>query len=332
MSEATQTVAVEQDPFNGQEPTFEEFSEFRKSGTVPERFKPAEQPPAATPEGEAKPAEEKGASEAEQEKQKADENGKVKAKDDKEPLFTPDQQKAFDKAFARREAKLRREYDERIAALESQKSQGAAPAKEPTKEAASSEPQAPELPDITTFQGTAEEFQKALKEYPAKFAAYLDAKRQAEESQKSLQKRLADSEKRVKQDHPDFQEQFDTLVSDVESGTEPALPPYILKSIAEDAEDPHALTYHLAMNRDEYRRLAELPANQAVKEVLKLEFKLQQAKAAPAQEPKPRQTSAPPPPEPVATRSAAKGFDVTDETLSADEWAKKRNEQVFKRR
>jgi len=333
MSEATQTVEV-QDPFQGQEPTFEEFSKFRESGEVPERFKPAPVPPAATQE-EAKPVEEKGASEAEQEqKQERTEDGKFKAKD-KEPLFSAEQQKAFDKAFARREAKLRREFEEQIAAIKSSTTQGAAPAKEPSKEAAASEPQPPEIPDITTFAGTAEEFQKALKEYPAKLAAYLEAKRQVEESTKSLQKRLSESEAKAKKAHADYEELVEGLVGDVKSGEEPELPQAVLKAIAEETDDPYSLTYHLTQNRDEYRRLAELTPNQALKEVLKLEFKLQREKEAakaPAQEPKPRQTSAPPPPETVGARATAKAFDVNDETMPADEWLKKRNEQVYGKR
>lgn len=338
MSEATPAVAEVHDPFNGQSPSFEEFSKFRETGEVPERFKPAapEPKPAAT-EQEAKPAEDKGTSEAEQEqKQEREQDGKFKAKD-KEPLFSADQQKAFDRAFAKREAKLRREFEEQIAALKtSSTTQATAPAKEPTKEAATTEPQPPEIPDITTFPGSAEEFQKALKEYPAKLAAYLKAQSEHEASVKSLQKRLADSEAAARKEHADFQDQFDGLVADVESGEEPKLPQEVLKAIAEETDDPHGITYHLAANRDEYRRLAELTPNQALKEVLKLEFKLQRekeaAKAKPAQEPKPRQTSAPAPPEPVGARATAKAFDVNDESLSADEWAKKRNELVFGKR
>ena len=338
MSDATQTVAVEQDPFQGHEPTFEEFSQFRATGEVPERFKPAAtEQKSEAPKEEAKTAEVTEPSKSEQEqKQEREQDGKFKAKD-KEPLFSAEQQKAFDRAFAKREAKLRREFEEQFAALKTSSStQDAAPAKEPTKEAATTEPQPPEIPDITTFAGSAEEFQKALKEYPAKLAAYLKAQAQHEESTKSLQKRLADSEAAARKEHADFQEQFDALVADKENGDEPELPQPVLKALAEDTEDPHALTYYLATHRDEYRRLAELQPAQALKEVLKLEFKLQRekdsAKEKPAQEPKPRQTSAPAPPEPVGARVTAKAFDVSDESLSADEWARKRNEQVYKRR
>jgi hypothetical protein len=338
MSEVAPTVVAETDPFNGIEPSFEEFSSYRETGKVPERFAATAEPkkeevkaPPAAP-GEAKTAEGQEPSPEEQEKlaQERDESGKFKAKE-KEPLFTADQQKAFDKAFARREAKLRREFEEQIAAVKSSTTQGTAPAKEPTKEAASSEPAPPELPDITTFQGTTEEFQKLTKEYPAKLAAYLEAKRHIEESNKSLQKKLADSEAKVLQKHPEFKQQFAELIEDVKSGEEPALPQHVLKAIAEDADDPHAITFYLATNREEYRRFAELNPVQAIKEVLRLEMKFQKEASAPAQEVKPRQTSAPAPPEPVTARLTAKAFDANDESLSADEWAVKRWEQVRKR-
>lgn len=337
-----EAVAIEVDPFNGQEPSFAEFSEFRKTGTVPPRFtaapevktdeKPEVKTSEAPPKEEAKTAEAKEASETEQEKQERDEQGKFKAKE-KEPLFSADQQKAFDRAFAKREAKLRREFDEQIAAQKSSSAQVTAPAKEPEK-AASSEPAAPELPDITTFDGTAEQFQAALKEYPAKLKAYLDATRQYEEGVKTIQKKLSDSEAGVQKVHPEYKQSYSDLLADVESGDEPGLPHHVLRAIVEDADDPHQITFHLAENREEYRRFAQLNPVQAVREVLRLELKLQGEKPTapkPAQEPKPRQTSAPAPPEPVGARATAKAFDANDESLSADDWAKKRWEQVHKR-
>ncbi|MGB9072734.1 MAG: hypothetical protein WCC22_08680 [Terriglobales bacterium] len=44
------------------------------------------------------------------------------------------------------------------------------------------------------------------------------------------------------------------------------------------------------------------------------------------------QTRAPAPPEPVGARATATAFDVSDEKISADEWARQRNEQLAKRR
>jgi len=336
MSEATQTVEA-QDPFQGQEPTFEEFSKFRESGEVPERFKPAPVPPAATQE-EAKPAEEKGTSEAEQEQeQERSEDGKFKAK--KEPLLTQEQ---FDRAFRKREGKLRREYDEKIAALESKLQQVQAPAKKPPTNAATSEPREPELelPDLETFTGTFEEYKQVIRErtqqHAEKVAEFRETRRKNEETKKGLIKKLEKSAKELMKEYPDFEDVDTAFKQDIQNGEEVSMPQHLFDAIVQDTDDPQRIMYHLQTNRDEYRRLTELSPNLAAKEIHRLEFKFQQDKvksnAAPAQEPKPRQTSAPPPPETVGARATAKAFDVNDETLSADEWAKKRNEQVYKRR
>lgn len=329
--QAVPAVPVEApDPFHGGEPSFEEFSKYRQDGTVPERFNPAatEPPAAEKPVGT---VEGKEPSETEQEKteRERDEKGKFKAKsEEKDPLFTPDQQKAFDKAFAKREAKLRREYETRYATQTSSSPQGTAPAKEP-ETVATGEPQKPELPKLSTYKGTVEEYEKELGEYPAKLEAFYQAQRKVQEQSASVQKRLSESEAKVLKAHPDYRDEFQALANDILSNDEPKLPPHVLRAIAEESEDPHELTYHLAKNRDEFRRFASLSPEQTLREVLKLDFKIATAPPAPVQaEPKRK----PAPPEPVGARASSSAFDVNDEKIDADEWARQRNEQLAKRR
>jgi hypothetical protein len=50
--------------------------------------------------------------------------------EDRRPLFTPEQQKAFDRAFARREAKLRREHEAKLALMRNDLSETVAIAKQ----------------------------------------------------------------------------------------------------------------------------------------------------------------------------------------------------------
>jgi hypothetical protein len=314
------------DPFQGQTPTLAEFDSWRTSGELPERFKAPETEPPATEKVETADGQEPPKVEQEKPEQERDADGKFKPK---EPMFSADQQKAFDRAFAKREAKLRREYDERIAAIESSTKQATPPAKEATQAAA--EPTPPELPNLATFQGTAEEYDKLLKEYPKKLEAYLEATRQSKEQQQSLQQKIAASEAKARKDHPDYEELFTGLLDDVKNGEEPPLPDHLLKAISEDTEDPHAIAYHLAKNRDEYRRFVALSPAQALREVLKLEIKLQTPAPAPVVKPAPKAAEKYAPIEPVGARAVSKAFDVTDESLSADEWRKKRDEQIAKR-
>lgn len=313
------------DPFNGGEPSFEEFSKYRADGTIPERFKPEvkqEETPAAkaeTVDGKEPPKE------AEQEKKEPerDEQGKFKAK---AAEFSPEQQEAFDRAFKKREAKLRREYDARIAELTSKQPSTALDKPETKPDAP---PSRPELPKLSEYKGTIEEFDKEVSDYPAKLAAFLDAERQQKERISSVQKRLNDSEAKALKAHPDYQEEFEALKKDVQSNDEPQLPDHVLKAIAEESDDPHEMTYYLATHREEFRRLATLTPSQTLKEVLKLDVKLSLQAPAPAKAPAPPK---PKPPDPVGARASASGFDVNDESIDADTWARQRNEQVAKRR
>lgn len=317
------------DPFKGEQPGFEEYSKYRETGELPERFKAADQTvaPAAPKEGET--VEGKEPSETEQEKieRERDEKGKFKAKsEEKDPLFTPEQQKAFDKAFAKREAKLRREYETRYATQTSSSPQGTAPAKEP-ETVATGEPQKPELPKLSTYKGTVEEYEKELGEYPAKLEAFYQAQRKVQERAASVEKRMADSQAKTQKAHPDYMDEYQALVNDILSNDEPKMPNHVLNAIMSESEDPHELTYHLAKNREEFRRFASLSPEQTLREVLKLDFKIATAPPAPVQaEPKRK----PAPPEPVGARASSSAFDVNDEKIDADEWARQRNEQLRK--
>jgi hypothetical protein len=349
---ATPVVPVEApDPFQGQEPTFEEFSEYRKDGKLPERFESAAAAPKKenqTPTAKAGSSEGEQPSETEQEKQERekqerDDKGKFKAGEKKtsdDPLFTPEQQKAFDNAFRKREAKLRREFEQRYAARTSENTQDTPPAKAAAAAAettdASGEPKPPTPPNLTTWTGTVEQYDRALGEFPAKLKAFYDAQRQQEQQTAVLQDRLATSEKATLKAHPDYKETFDALAAEIRAGDEDPLPPHVLRAIAEESEDPHGLTYHLAKNREEYQRLASITNPvEALRQVLRLEAKLQtsgdNAASAPDKNAKPK-TAAPAPPEPVGARATATAFDVTDEKLSPDEWAAQRNAQLAKKR
>jgi hypothetical protein len=131
---------------------------------------------------------EEPAKEAEQEQKEPERNekGQFKAKE-KPAEFSPEQQQVFDRAFSKREAKIRREYEARIADLTS-KQTGTAPDK-PTIQP-DAPPKRPELPKLSEFAGTLEDFDKEVGEYPAKLAAYLDAERQQKERVSSVEKRI----------------------------------------------------------------------------------------------------------------------------------------------
>ncbi len=312
MSEET---AVMADPFQGGEPTHEEFSKWRQDGSLPERFKPKEETPAAKVESEAKPQDgQEPPKKAEQE-----EPGKVAAKD---PLFTEDQQKAFDKAFAKRERKIRAEFERQIAELTS-KSSG----KPPAEKATSAPPEEPKLPKLSTFEGTVEDYERAVSDFPAKHAAWMEVQRLQNDRAVTVHQKLSESEAKAHKNHPDYRDEFEALSRDIAADEEPKLADHILRTIAEETDDPHEVTYYLAKNRDEFRRVAALKPHEAMRQILKLEAKLAYSSKGPAPDEKPRSVK-PKPPEPVGARQVTAGFDVNDDNTDADTWMKERWKQV----
>lgn len=313
------------DPFAGGEPTFEEFSKYRESGEIPERFK-SKEAPAAEEKSDAKPQEGKEPSkEAEQEKKEPqrDEQGKFKKVE-----FSAEQQDVFDREFRKKEAKLRREYEARIAEISKQRE--TAPTKQPV--AATAPPnEEPKLPKLSEFAGTVEEFEKEVAEFPAKHAAWVDAQRTQSERTNSVKQKLTESEARAHKNHPDYKDEFEALTRDIQADEEPKLPDHVLRTIAEETDDPHELSYYLAKNRDEFRRLAALKPHEALREVLKLEAKIAYSSKAPAQVEKPKPQK-PRPPEPVGGRQASGAFDVNDDATDGDAWLQERNKQIAARR
>jgi hypothetical protein len=87
------------------------------------------------------------------------------------------------------------------------------------------------------------------------------------------------------------------------------------------------VAYHLSKNHSETRALARMNNQEAARELIRLSHQLaRQSSSRP-----PTKTSAPKPPSPVGG-SSGRGFDVSDESLSSDEWMRQRNEQVSRRR
>jgi hypothetical protein len=119
-------------------------------------------------------------------------------------------------------------------------------------------------------------------------------------------------------------EEFKALQDDIQSNEEPSVPDHVIKAIREETDDPHEVTYYLAKNREEFRRFASLTPDQAAREAIRLDTRLALQAAAPAPDKKPAEPK-PKPPAPVGGRASATAFDVSDTSLSPDEWAKLRN-------
>jgi hypothetical protein len=89
--------------------------------------------------------------------------------------------------------------------------------------------------------------------------------------------------------------------------------------------------------KQELVRLSKSDPLRAMRYIATLEVGIRQELAAPEPEekeekaPEPRKTSAPKPPAPV-TGAVSRAFDVSDESLLPEDWMRKRNAQVARRR
>ena len=90
-----------------------------------------------------------------------------------------------------------------------------------------------------------------------------------------------------------------------------------------DADDPAAVAYHLAKNKQEAERIAGLDPRLQAREIWKLETGIPKAQAKPSK--------APPPIDPVRGKSTVTDDDEPD-PKDTEKWVKWRNRQLAKRR
>lgn len=132
--------------------------------------------------------------------------------------------------------------------------------------------------------------------------------------------------KEFSKDHPDFEA--------VVFGAEYLFTSDAVAELIADSEIGPQLAYHLAQNPDEERRISQLSAAAAGREIGKLEAKLTPAaetKADPdasAQPPEKRVTKAPAPPPKIEATESTTRIAWNDPKLSQEEFNKRRREQL----
>lgn len=350
MSE-TQTVAAESSPaeiedvFRGETPSFDEFSRYRQTGELPDRFKPA---------GDADSA----SADQTQDSSEADADAEA------ETSAAPEAEKQQQEKPQPQKGKT---AEDRIAQLEAtiEKIRRGAGLERKAEVATVTEPQAPpEIPQ--TYQDWEKVFvpEKWIEEYAkqhpeasyeranaAMFSHMLNARehfrsieQQRESQARELNTKVSDARER-------YGEQFDevvwptlsTIVSDAQINPN-------VKEMLNDSDvvtdllftigsDQKTLDDFLAMAKSnpgkalryiatvENGIIEELSSNKASKRNENGQFASDESeKPTPA---KP-QTTAPKPPSPVGGGSS-RAFDVSDESLSAEEWARKRTADLNKR-
>lgn len=323
--------AVIVDPFNGQSPTLAEYQKYRESGEIPERYKPAEpaEPAPADPPKEDETEPEEAEIEPESEPEETQE----------QPHKGSAAEKRIKQLLAEKKELQRRLEAAKPAQTDSPTAQPQRPPQNYSEWEQAFDP-AKWMEDYAKANPTAS-YEKAN---AAMFSYMLGAR----EHFRGIEERTA-AEKQVldamiedaRERYEEFDEIKDSFLSHViDNNGMPQIPVEVL-SVINDSDVLADLLYTLGSDEGDLQKFVTMARNrptQAIRYVARVESLIAEELAKPAAEqtrgsdgkftaPEKRQTQAPKPPSAVSGKSS-RGFDVNDESLSAEDWMRQRNKQL----
>ena len=306
-----------EDPFRGETPTLAEFQSYRDTGAIPARFKPEE--PSTTDSSEQTAEATEGES-----PEHAPESDPEKAQEP--PAKISPAEKRIKELLAKNKD-LERKLAAQPATDVKPESSTAPVAQQPQSQATRPKPKPDSLqPDGKPYE-TYEDYVEDLAKWSGEQQLAQFMRSQAEQqAQKTLQTKLDDA--RARYDDAD-----DVIFPTAKAIGEANIPPAV-KQVIEDSDVFVDLCYVLGSDAEELQKfVAQARSNPraAIGRVFEYErgikevFAKQQGAA-----PEKRQTQAPRPPAPV-NGTSGRAFDVNDDSLSADDWFRKRNAQLANR-
>lgn len=317
-TQAAPSTAEMPDPFNGGSPTLTEYARYRDEGEVPERFKPAEVQPEteeSAPSPDAEPEGESAAPEPKQEYKKRTEQRFRQLTDEvktlKQQLEEARRPQPTQTAPSPVKPAQARNYQEWYDGFDAQKWVESYIAENPSSS-----------------------YEKANAAMFNHMVDVRDRFRSNEESQKQQQREIESKADEARSRYDNFDEVIqpagEILARDPEIpmivkqmvGASDVLPDlvYVL------GEDPAALA--------KFVRTAKTNPTEALRQIALTESLIREeleGSEKPSVTPAKQSTAAPKPPSPVSGGSS-RAFDVTDESLSPDEWLRKRTEQIRRRK
>lgn len=185
-------------------------------------------------------------------------------------------------------------------------------------------PTKPVAPKLSTFAGTVEEFERAQEEYAQKLEAYTEQVSQQRQALKRMEEATAS-----------FAEKLQSLedYDDLDETAQEHLDPNLTKWLAAECalvKNGHSVFRELVMDPDyraellERARLGDAAGIKGQISALGIHLRKTQASAPEAEKPAPRQK--PKPPTPVTKPAPT---EVNWETMSPDEYTKKRNAELL---
>ena len=306
--------------------SFVEFSKLRQSGELPMTSVP-DKTPEGTPADAPKEAEKK----AEAESETASDKPQEQDEEHRVPKWRFDQELA-------KKRQLKEELDKVKAELETIRApKDVKPPAPASKAETSEELEPPKFPDEADYDNW-EAFAAYKKEYPKLMAQFTRAlaeserkkaiaeiqqRQQAEASMKVWNERVA----KAKQDYQDFDT---TVIPAATAIVQDADIPQTVKDFLDQSDAAIDLMHEIGKDQaslQDFIDTAKRNPSSAIRKAAMIEASLQKpevkAEAKPAPEPEKPKPSKPKPPETVAAR-ASSAFDVNDDSMNPEEWARRR--------
>jgi hypothetical protein len=186
--------------------------------------KPEEAP--APPDRGGETADGSGICQTEQEKEakERDEKGKFAKKVE----FSTEQQEVFDREFRKREAKIRREFEQKYAAKHSEVQPTAGEKQTYCRRRPNPSDLSPQTSRL--MSGTLEELQCRTESLSSETASLLGRKERIHAARpKRAEESGKETEVQARKAHPDYKEEFESLAADIQSDAEPKLPNHVLR-------------------------------------------------------------------------------------------------------
>lgn len=324
---------AEVDVFNGQQPTLAEFQQYRESGEVPERFKPAaNDSPEETVETETEESEDAPESDPEE----TQEQPQKKSPAEKRILQLLAKQK-----------ELERKLEEVAKPTQTASSTAQTPRQAQTFNEWLDQFDVDKWEEDYVKANPTHSFAKmqlAEKVFVDGAKAHFDSIQQRVNAERQvLDAKVADASSRYENFDEIKESVLDKVVQVKDGQPVTLIPPTVLEVISSSDVLPDLL-YVLGENSselDKFIALAKSNPNKAIRYVANVESQIAAELAkpkgtAPARgdngqfkpsAPEKRQTAAPKPVSPVGG-GASRAFDVSDDSLSPEEWMRKRNKQL----
>jgi hypothetical protein len=311
MTQAASSPAEVEDVFQGNQPSLSEFSHYRETGELPARFKPAE---TAAPA----PADDPEETDTEDEDPEP------------EPESDPEEPQELKPKTAKRIQQLldkNKDLERKLAAKQDVKPESSpAPAPQHTRPKPAADDK---KPDGTPKFESYEDFVEELADWKAEQRWETAKREQAQqEAQKALRNKLDEARTRY--------DDVDDVIFPTSQAIENAKIPLAVKEVFGQSDVFIDLCYVVGSDPDELKKfisLAQSNPRAAIGKVFEYERGILEELSKPGESkaaPEAKKTSAPKPPSPVGGASS-RAFDVSDESLSPEEWARKRTKDIQKR-